>query len=77
MTSALLLVLISVTQHVIAMAARNQPNSVESQRPLKFVSKTLLFCSFTGCDGCHFAEQDISLASFPGIQSQLTQWKAW
>ena len=47
MTSALLLVLISVARHVIPMAVRNQPNSVDSQRPLKFVSKTLLFYSFT------------------------------
>ena len=41
MTSVLLLVLTSVTWHVIAMAVRNQPNFVESQRPLKFVSKFL------------------------------------
>ena len=40
-TSALLLVLTSVTLHVIATPVRNQPNSVESQRPLKSVSKHL------------------------------------
>jgi len=44
-TSALLLVLTSVTLHVIATPAKNQPNSVESQRPLKSVSKHLWGCS--------------------------------
>ena len=38
-TSVLLLVLTYVTQHVIALAVRNQPNYVESQVPLKSVSK--------------------------------------
>ena len=38
-TSVLLLVLTSVTRHVIALAVRNQPNYVESQIPPKSVSK--------------------------------------
>ena len=93
MKSALLLVLISVTQHVIAMAVRNQPNSVESQRPLKFVSKTLLFCSFTVmvinsnfrytiCISIAsviviLQSRIFSLVLFSDLQSQLTWWKAW
>ena len=43
-TSVLLHALTSVTLYVIAMAVRNQPNSVESQRPFKCVSKHLSFC---------------------------------
>lgn len=41
-TSVLLHALTSVTLHVIAVAVKNQPSSVENQRPLKSVSKLLL-----------------------------------